>query len=278
MVKNILVKNKQVLDEIFTDFDVNDLSEEKISLIKQKLLSIRQEIDNILLLLEGDIEGGTVKLESTFSTVWKPRKAYSKIRRHEIGAREIIEGVFDGECMIGADGQKYSVPENYASKSKLVEGDILKLIISKDGSFTYKQISPIERKRLIGELVYNEENGLYFVKLGNNSWKILNAAVKYFNGEPGDEVIFLIPKNGISSWAAVENILPKNRSEQSEEIFENTVSKEQGFDEDLEINNNEIQELTENDLVDDFDEAIAKIKEEFYKGLEIIDRLIEEDS
>ena len=40
---------------------------------------------------------------------------------------KIIEGIFDGQIMIGPDGKNYPVPANYASKSKLVEGDIMKL-------------------------------------------------------------------------------------------------------------------------------------------------------
>ena len=51
---------------------------------------------------------------------------------------KIIEGVFDGQIMIGPDGKNYPVPANYASKSKLVEGDILKLTIGESGKFLYK--------------------------------------------------------------------------------------------------------------------------------------------
>ena len=43
---------------------------------------------------------------------------------------KVIEGVFDGQIMIGPDGKNYPVPANYASKSKLIEGDILKLTIT----------------------------------------------------------------------------------------------------------------------------------------------------
>src|SRR5665213_4278331 len=50
---------------------------------------------------------------------------------------KIIEGVFDGQNMIGSDGKLYPVPANYASKSKLVQGDILKLTIADDGAFMY---------------------------------------------------------------------------------------------------------------------------------------------
>ena len=39
---------------------------------------------------------------------------------------KVVEGVFDGQTMLGPDGKNYPIPANYASKSKLVEGDILK--------------------------------------------------------------------------------------------------------------------------------------------------------
>jgi hypothetical protein len=71
--------------------------------------------------------------------------------REEVSGK-IIEGVFDGQVMIGPDGKSYPVPANYASKSKLVEGDILKLTIADDGGFIYKQIGPIPRRQIIGTL------------------------------------------------------------------------------------------------------------------------------
>ncbi len=67
---------------------------------------------------------------------------------------KVIEGVFDGQNMVGSDGKTYPVPANYASKSKLVQGDILKLTIGDDGAFLYKQIGPIPRKQLVGQLMY----------------------------------------------------------------------------------------------------------------------------
>jgi hypothetical protein len=120
----------------------------------------------------------------------------------------IIEGVFDGENMIGPDGKQYSVPANYASKSKLVEGDILKLTITPNGTFIYKQIGPIERGRVIGKLEQTTE-GNFFVQSGNKKWKVLTASVTYFKGQIGDEVVILVPKTGDSKWAAVENIVNK---------------------------------------------------------------------
>ena len=65
-------------------------------------------------------------------------------------AGKIIEGVFDGQMMLSPDGKNYPIPANYASKSKLVEGDLMKLTITEDGSFIYKQIGPVPRKQVIG--------------------------------------------------------------------------------------------------------------------------------
>src|SRR5674476_43528 len=70
------------------------------------------------------------------------------VREETLG--KIIEGVFDGQNMVGSDSKTYPVPANYASKSKLVQGDILKLTITEEGAFLYKQIGPIPRKQVIG--------------------------------------------------------------------------------------------------------------------------------
>lgn len=120
----------------------------------------------------------------------------------------VIEGFFDGEKMVGPDGKTYVVPVNYASKSRLVEGDTLKLIITDTGTFIYKQINPIERRRLVGTLDEGE-NGEYYVIADDRRWRVLPASITYYKGETGDEVVILIPKSGISRWAAVENVVKR---------------------------------------------------------------------
>jgi hypothetical protein len=120
----------------------------------------------------------------------------------------IIEGTFDGQIMIGGDGKQYPVPANYASKSKLVEGDMLKLTITPDGSFIYKQIGPVERKRLIG-LASQDADGNYFIAAEGKAYKILLASITYFKVEPGDEVTLVIPRDMNSDWGAIENVLQK---------------------------------------------------------------------
>lgn len=119
----------------------------------------------------------------------------------------LLEGVFDGEKMVGDDGKRYFVPPNYASKSKLVEGDMMKLTITKRGAFVYKQIGPIERDRLKGELVFNNSTKEWGVRVNNTLYRILTASVTFHKGNPGDEVAILVPKDSPSKWAAVEHIL-----------------------------------------------------------------------
>lgn len=135
-----------------------------------------------------------------------PKKITTKVASTEEG--EIIEGVFDGQVMLGVDGKQYPVPANYASKSKLVEGDMLKLTITPDGSFVYKQIGPVERKRVIG-IVSQDDLGNYIVIAEGKAYRVLLASVTYFKAEPGDEVTIVIPRDNETIWAAIENLVKK---------------------------------------------------------------------
>ena len=119
---------------------------------------------------------------------------------------KVIEGVFDGQKMVSADGKEYPVPANYASKSKLVEGDILKLTIADDGSFIYKQIGPVERTQIIGTLM--QHDGAYYVEANGREYRILLASVTYFRINVGDQVTIIVPTdNPDATWAAVEAAL-----------------------------------------------------------------------
>lgn len=133
-------------------------------------------------------------------------KQASQLKESKDG--KIIEGVYDGENMVGPDGKKYPVPANYASKSKLVAGDVLKLTILADGSFVFKQIGPVQRKKLIGSLEAEAENR-YQVVADGKRYNVLLASVTYFKGKPGDQVTIILPKDGESNFAAIENIIPK---------------------------------------------------------------------
>ena len=148
------------------------------------------------------------------------------------GGGKVIEGVFDGQNMMGPDGKKYPVPANYASKSKLVEGDILKLTIAEDGSFIYKQIGPVERIKKLGILT-QEDNGEYRVVTDGKAHRVLLASLTYFKAEPGDSVTIVIPKDQESEWAAVENVI--KRGEENEDKTMEGAEARENLDKDLEL-------------------------------------------
>lgn len=126
------------------------------------------------------------------------------VREDTLG--KVVEGVFDGQNMVGSDGKTYPVPANYASKSKLVQGDILKLTIADDGAFLYKQIGPIPRKQVVGTLML--ENGHYYVDVNGKRYRVLLASVTYFKAKPGDQVSVNVPEDETSAeWAALEAAL-----------------------------------------------------------------------
>lgn len=143
-------------------------------------------------------------MELLTSIVGDDEKVAPVVKEENLG--KIVEGVFDGQNMVGADGKTYPVPANYASKSKLVQGDILKLTIGQDGSFMYKQIGPIPRKQVVGTLKL--ENGHYYVTVNGKDYRVLLASVTYFKAKPGDQVSVNLPEDDSQAeWAALEAAL-----------------------------------------------------------------------
>lgn len=124
---------------------------------------------------------------------------------------KIVEGVFDGQSMVDGDGEKYPVPANYASKSKLVEGDGMKLTITDEGKFIYKQIAPIDRKTVVGVLI--QEDGQYKVLSDGKAYRVLLASVTFYRAEVGDQVSILLPEGQEATWGAIEAVIPKHVAE-----------------------------------------------------------------
>ena len=118
-----------------------------------------------------------------------------------------VEGVFDGQKMVDGTGKSYPVPSNYASKSKLVQNQPLKLTITEDGKFIYKQIALVPQKTVIGPLTY--ENGQYKVLAEGKNYKILLASITFYRASIGDDVVVLVPAEGEAEWGAVDNVIPK---------------------------------------------------------------------
>jgi hypothetical protein len=195
-----------------------------LALIVQMIEAAEKNIQSAKHLLREIVGGSTLRSSTNFA-----EKA-SGLAVLEGG--KIIEGVFDGQNMIGPDNKQYPVPANYASKSKLVEGDVLKLTIADDGSFIYKQIGPVDRKKVIGILM-QDENGDYKVLAEGKTYRVLLASLTYFKASAGDQVTIVVPKEGDSQWAAVENVI-KHAPSGDTEFDSSVISSEMEGDPDVE--------------------------------------------
>ncbi|MCF7906419.1 hypothetical protein K9L04_00615 [Patescibacteria group bacterium] len=171
------------------------MQEEKIQQLIEHLIKIRNEVDIAL------SEYNLNKKDSS-----SIKNKLKSIKEYEENDDKIVEGIFNGEIMIGPDEKQYSIPSNYISKSKIIEGDKLKLTIKPDGTFVYKQIELIPRKRTKG-ILSKANDGSFEVLSEGKTYKVQKASITYYKGEIGDEVIILTPKDSNSFWAGVENII-----------------------------------------------------------------------
>jgi hypothetical protein len=188
----------------------NTNKNQELLLIKSLLQSAQKQIDEVARLFE-EIEDGKI-IGKTKGTIKKIKGDAQKLKVIEEG--KIIEGIFDGQNMQGPEGRTYPVPPNYASKSKLVEGDGMKLTIMPDGSFRFKQINPIERKRLIGRIIKQDEQ--MAVEAEGKIYKILNASATYYKVSQGDKVTVVVPQKQEVVWCAIENVIKKTKEMISE--------------------------------------------------------------
>lgn len=172
---------------------------------EESLLSARKAL--------AEIDGGDISTEVKLNT--------DGLKATEGG--KIIEGIFDGENMVGPENKVYPVPANYASKSKLIEGDRLKLTVADDGSFIFKQIGPAERKKLVGVLSF--EDNAYHVLAEGRSFNVLYASVTYYKAKPGEKVTIVVPVNGQTNWAALDNIIHDVKAEPA--VEETGIMEEQ---------------------------------------------------
>jgi hypothetical protein len=175
--------------------------------------------DDILLQVQELIETANASLK-TANSLLRQITGVTDTDRERIVARasamgssapvsgKVIEGVFDGQNMVDGSGQTYPVPANYASKSKLVESDGMKLTITDEGKFIYKQIAPVKRRTVVGVLI--QEDGQYKVLAEGKAFRVLLASVTFYRAEVGDQVTILLPDGVEAKWGSVENVLPKN--------------------------------------------------------------------
>lgn len=158
-----------------------------------------KSIKNAKKILKDVIETNNIDLDKKVDLDTKGLNTY------ESEESKIVEWVFTGSEMMGVDGIKYPVPVNYASKSKMVQWDKLKLTIEQNGKMIYKQIEPIEREIKTGLVV--KENDTYQVVSGGDTYDLLTAAITHFKANIWDKISILVPKNKKATFAAIEAII-----------------------------------------------------------------------
>lgn len=164
---------------------IKNSDQKQMEKLKKSLIKIEKELSQIKKLLFGNGIDEELKNLDTKN------------------AQNFIEGIFNGETMIDKAQKKYEVPANYASKSKLVAGDTLKLVIASNGTYVYKQIAPIPRKKIVGILEQSADK--YKVKSEDKYYNVLSASITYFKAKPGDKLTIIVPRDKEADWAAVEN-------------------------------------------------------------------------
>ena len=152
-------------------------------------------------------------IESSNKALKEAEYALSQINKRrrveDIQDSEVVTGKFNGQIVITDDGYEYPVPANYASKSKLVEGDTLKLTITPERQFIYKQIAPVERKRAFG-IVVEDEKGNQKVLANGEYYHVLLASLTYFRAETMDQVSIVYSTDPNCKWAAIENVIKRS--------------------------------------------------------------------
>lgn len=126
---------------------------------------------------------------------------------YAMGETHIVEGIFTGESMLGSDGNTYPVPQNYASKSLLVQGSRLKAIIAANGKISYKIIEEIAYETKLGIVTKAWEK--FQITTDKNTYNVLTAAITFHKCSIGDTVNIRIPKGKEATYAVIENLVPK---------------------------------------------------------------------
>lgn len=175
----------------------------KLQAIRDFVLNAEKSLKNAKKILKDVLEEQGLSInddEVNYDTKW--------LNTYNSEEEKIVEGVFTWEEMLWVDNHKYPVPVNYASKSKLVQWDRLKLTIEPSGRMLYKQIKPIERETKVWLLT--KEQGKFQVISEWLTYNVLTAAVTHFKAEIGDSVSIIVPTWKNANFAAIESVIPKS--------------------------------------------------------------------
>jgi hypothetical protein len=187
------------------------------------------KILNLIEIAETNLKTAQILLKQ-FNQLGNPASAShnptsnSSVISDESDYLEVVEGNYDGEHMLSDDGQVYTVPANYASKTKLVIGDRMKRVLTDNYREIYKVIQKAPSKRVVGTFSL-DQSGEFIVLVDSipHPIKVLKAsitfAIKHQNLKSGDTVALLVPQNGGSSpiWGAFDTVV--KHTDEAEEVL-----------------------------------------------------------
>lgn len=128
------------------------------------------------------------------------------MERPVVAEMQEMLGTFNGKNFVNTDGKEYPIPQNYVSKSMLVEGDNLKLIITSDFEMKYKQIKPVERKKSMAKIMLKPDDNKLCAYSGGKYYSIQPASISFYQLEVGDDCIIILPKNNPDTlYCAIEH-------------------------------------------------------------------------
>lgn len=180
--KDALKSLEELLNKIETD-------------IKRARLFINQ-------IIEWNVDWTIEHLDGKFEEL-----ASKLLNYNEDNAIKVVEWVYDWYFMVWSDEKKYPVPMNYASKTKLIPWDVLKLRIMEDGKLVYKLIWPAPRWYIKATLSKTDENKFVAITDDWETYNLNQAAVTFFKWKPWDEMSIIINNEKVWEYAAIEAIM-----------------------------------------------------------------------
>ena len=151
-VKPTLKKSESV------DPEVMKKHQQMINFLRNEITNVEVELKKMKVILDQLVNFDPMDIKSLSSAEWDDTIGNQELNTYSEEWVEVIEWLFDGYFMVGADQKKYPVPMNYSSKTKLIPWDTLKLKVMPDGKFIYKLIKPADRKHLRAILSRTDDN------------------------------------------------------------------------------------------------------------------------
>jgi len=176
-----------------------------LSILESLLAKIETDIKRARLMIQNMEWGEKITMKEV-----SVEDVAAQLKTHDDADVKTVEWVYDGYFMMGSDKKKYPVPMNYASKTKLIPGDVLKLRVMDDGKLIYKLIGQANRKYVKATLSKSDDNKFTAITDDGEVFFLNQAAVTYFKGKTGDEMSVIVNSDGVGNFAAIEALMSVN--------------------------------------------------------------------